>query len=126
MPTVRAFSRARYFTPSAFVAPTRMILGPGQRKLKASKVGIVGAGAIGSAGIPSLAGAGIGRLTVIDDDPLSPASADELAKHAETITYEVLCRIGPRVKRVAIDPEDHVDRAAQTGRDGAAGRDWSE
>lgn len=42
--------------------------GPGQRKLKASKVGIVGAGAIGSAVIPSLAGAGIGRLTVIDDD----------------------------------------------------------
>lgn len=42
--------------------------GVGQRKLKASRVAIVGAGGIGSAVIPALAGAGIGRLTIIDDD----------------------------------------------------------
>ena len=42
--------------------------GPGQRKLKASSVALVGAGAIGSAALPALAGAGVGRLTVIDDD----------------------------------------------------------
>ena len=42
--------------------------GPGQRKLKASRIAVVGAGAIGSAVIPALAGAGIGRLTIIDDD----------------------------------------------------------
>lgn len=44
------------------------------------------------------------EVTVIDNDPLSPASAYELARHAETIPYEILCRIGPRVKRVGIDP----------------------
>jgi alanine racemase len=44
------------------------------------------------------------EVTVIDNDPLSPASAYELARHAETITYEILCRIGPRVKRVGVDP----------------------
>src|SRR5689334_24133728 len=42
--------------------------GVGQRKLKAASVAIVGAGGIGSAVIPSLAGAGIGQLTIIDDD----------------------------------------------------------
>ena len=45
-------------------------------------------------------------VTIIDNDPLSPCSAYELAKLAETIPYEILCRIGPRVKRVGIDPED--------------------
>ena len=42
--------------------------GVGQKKLKAARVAIVGAGGIGSAVIPALAGAGIGALTIIDDD----------------------------------------------------------
>ena len=42
--------------------------GPGQRRLKAASIAVVGAGAIGSAALPALAGAGIGRLTIIDDD----------------------------------------------------------
>jgi len=42
--------------------------GVGQRKLKAASVAIVGAGGIGSAAIPALAGAGVGRLTIVDDD----------------------------------------------------------
>ena len=42
--------------------------GIGQRRLKAASVAMVGAGGIGSAVIPALAGAGIGRLTIIDDD----------------------------------------------------------
>ena len=42
--------------------------GVGQRRLKAARIAVVGAGGIGSAVIPALAGAGIGRLTIIDDD----------------------------------------------------------
>jgi adenylyltransferase/sulfurtransferase len=42
--------------------------GVGQRKLKAANIAVVGAGGIGSAVIPALAGAGLGRLTIIDDD----------------------------------------------------------
>ncbi|NUT00246.1 MAG: HesA/MoeB/ThiF family protein [Sphingomonas sp.] len=42
--------------------------GVGQRKLKSASVAIVGAGGVGSAVIPALSGAGIGRLTIIDDD----------------------------------------------------------
>jgi adenylyltransferase/sulfurtransferase len=42
--------------------------GVGQNKLKAAKVAVVGAGGIGSAVIPALAGAGVGHLTIIDSD----------------------------------------------------------
>jgi molybdopterin/thiamine biosynthesis adenylyltransferase len=42
--------------------------GVGQRKLKAASIAVIGAGGIGSAVIPALAGAGVGRLTIIDDD----------------------------------------------------------
>ena len=45
----------------------RQMGGVGQRKLKAASVAIIGAGGIGSAAIPALAGAGIGKLTIIDD-----------------------------------------------------------
>jgi adenylyltransferase/sulfurtransferase len=48
--------------------------GVGQRKLKAAKVAIVGAGGIGSAVVPALAGAGVGKLTIIDDDVVEPAN----------------------------------------------------
>ena len=42
--------------------------GVGQHRFKAARVAIVGAGAIGSAVTPALAAAGVGRLTIIDDD----------------------------------------------------------
>ena len=42
--------------------------GVGQQRLKAARVAVVGAGGIGAAAIPALAGAGIGRLTIIDGD----------------------------------------------------------
>ena len=42
--------------------------GLGQQRLKAARVAVVGAGGIGAAVIPALAGAGIGQLTIIDGD----------------------------------------------------------
>ena len=42
--------------------------GVGQKKLKAARVAVIGAGGIGSAVIPALAGAGIGELTIVDND----------------------------------------------------------
>jgi adenylyltransferase/sulfurtransferase len=44
------------------------VAGFGQRRLKETSIAIVGAGGIGSAVIPALAGAGIGTLTIIDSD----------------------------------------------------------
>jgi alanine racemase len=45
-------------------------------------------------------------VTLIDGDPLSPASIYAMARHADTIPYEILCRIGPRVRRIGTDPID--------------------
>jgi alanine racemase len=44
------------------------------------------------------------EATILDADPLSPASVYNIARLADTIPYEILCRIGPRIRRVAIDP----------------------
>ncbi len=48
--------------------------GVGQKKLTSAKVAIIGAGGIGSAVIPALAGAGVGRLTIIDGDTVDLAN----------------------------------------------------
>ena len=42
--------------------------GVGQQRVRAANVCVIGAGGIGSAVIPALAGAGIGRLTIVDGD----------------------------------------------------------
>jgi alanine racemase len=62
------------------------------------------------------------EVTVLDNDPLSEASAYNLARWADTIPYEIFCRIGPRVKRIGVDPtdppvarEDHSDEVSGTG-----------
>lgn len=52
------------------------------------------------------------EVTVLDCDPLSPASVYALAEAAGTIPYEVLVRVGARVQRVAIDPADQADDEA--------------
>jgi alanine racemase len=43
------------------------------------------------------------EVILMDDDPLSPASAYELARIGGTIPYEIFCRIGSRVRRVAVE-----------------------
>ena len=48
--------------------------GLGQQRLKAAKVAVVGAGGIGSAVIPALAGAGVGALTIIDGERVERAN----------------------------------------------------
>jgi alanine racemase len=45
------------------------------------------------------------EVTLLDNDPLSPVSVYALSKWADTIPYEIFCRIGPRVQRVAVNPE---------------------
>ena len=42
-------------------------------------------------------------VTVVDDNPHSPANAENLAKLAGTIPYEILTNIGNRVKRELVD-----------------------
>jgi alanine racemase len=54
------------------------------------------------------------EVVVLDDQPTSPAGVYALARAAGTIPYEVFCRIGPRVRRVAIDPADKERNAWDT------------
>lgn len=42
------------------------------------------------------------EVTILDDDPASPASVYRMAKLAHTIPYEVFCRIGSRIHRVPV------------------------
>jgi alanine racemase len=57
--------------------------------------------------VSHIADAGPGdEVTVLDSDPLSPASAYRLAEIAQTIPYELFTRIGPRVQRIGIEPAD--------------------
>ncbi|MCJ7422105.1 HesA/MoeB/ThiF family protein [Sphingomicrobium astaxanthinifaciens] len=42
--------------------------GVGQRRLKAARIAVVGAGGIGAGVLPALVGAGVGRITLFDDD----------------------------------------------------------
>lgn len=43
------------------------------------------------------------EVTVMDSDPVSPASVYRIAEMAGTIPYEIFCRIGARVRRVAVE-----------------------
>jgi adenylyltransferase/sulfurtransferase len=89
--------------------------GVGQNKLKAAKVAIVGAGGIGSAVIPALAGAGVGKLTIIDDDVVElanlhrqPLFRERDAGHAKAeIAVQFVHRLNRFVK--ADQVRDRVD-----------------
>ena len=84
--------------------------GVGQRRLKAASVAVVGAGGIGSAVIPSLAGAGIGRLTIIDDDVVDRTNLqrqpifrdDRVGQSKAQLAAEFVSSLNPNVKVVAV------------------------
>lgn len=84
--------------------------GAGQAKLKAAHVAVVGAGGVGCPAITYLAAAGVGRLTIIDDDRVELSNlqrqplftdADIGAPKAD-VAAAAARRINPHVEAVAL------------------------
>ena len=103
--------------------------GAGQRRLSAATVVVIGAGGIGSPAIQYLAGAGIGRLVIVDDDTvelsnlqrqtifatddLGRSKAEQAAARARAINPSIRAeaivgRIGPDNARTLLDGADVV------------------
>lgn len=61
----------------------REIGGPGQARLKRASVLVVGAGGLGAPVLMYLAAAGVGRLTVVDDDSVSLSNLQRQVIHAQ-------------------------------------------
>ncbi len=84
--------------------------GPGQQKLKASRVLVIGAGGIGSPALLYLAAAGVGQLSVIDDDKVTLSNLQRQVIHAtEDVgraktesAAAAIQRLNPHVKMQAI------------------------
>ncbi|MEF3367589.1 molybdopterin-synthase adenylyltransferase MoeB [Methylocystis sp. 9N] len=60
----------------------RDVGGPGQRKLKESRVLIIGAGGLGAPLLQYLAAAGVGALGIVDDDAVSLSNLQRQVIHA--------------------------------------------
>jgi molybdopterin/thiamine biosynthesis adenylyltransferase len=79
--------------------------GPGQQKLKAARVLVVGAGGLGAPVIQYLAAAGVGTLGIVDDDRVSLSNLQRQVIHAtESVgrskvdsAREAVARINPHV-----------------------------
>ena len=99
----------------------REVGGVGQRKLKAASVAVVGAGGIGSSVIPALAGAGIGRLTIIDDDVVElgnlhrqPLFRERDAGYSKAdLALQFVQRLNHHVKAIPVQQRIGPDNAAE-------------
>ena len=86
----------------------RDIGGPGQRKLKAAHVGVIGAGGLGAPLLLYLTAAGVGTLTIIDDDVVSLSNlqrqilfgAADLGRPKTEAAAQVLQKLNPHVRIV--------------------------
>ena len=89
--------------------------GAGQARLKKSSVVIIGAGGIGSAVIQSLAGAGFGRITILDDDVIDASNlqrqpifrTDQVGQSKADMAVDFVRELNPHVEAIAV--EERID-----------------
>lgn len=83
--------------------------GPGQQKLKAARVLVIGAGGLGSPVLAYLAAAGVGTIGICDDDTVSLSNLQRQIIHATaqvgaaktTSAAHAIARLNPHVRVVA-------------------------
>jgi molybdopterin-synthase adenylyltransferase len=87
----------------------RGVGGPGQNRLKAARVLVVGAGGLGSPALQYLAGAGVGTLGIVDDDDVALSNlhrqiihgTGDVGRPKTASAAEAIARINPHV---AVEP----------------------
>src|SRR3954469_3193637 len=80
--------------------------GPGQQKLKAAQVLVVGAGGVGAPLIQYLAAAGVGTLGIVDDDTVALSNLQRQVIHDTSAlgrpkvesARDAVARINPHVR----------------------------
>lgn len=105
----------------------RELGGPGQQKLRGASVAMVGAGALGGPAAMYLAAAGVGKLTIIDDDTVSLSNLQrqvlfatgDVGRAKTEVATERLTAINPDVE---IIPK-HARLTAANGAELLAGAD---
>lgn len=86
--------------------------GPGQAKLKAARVLVIGAGGLGAAVIQYLAAAGIGTLGIVDDDVVSLSNLQRQVIHTTPSIGRLKVDSAAEVV-AALNPHVHVEAHAQ-------------
>ena len=94
--------------------------GTGQQRLKAASVCVVGAGGIGTAVFPALAGAGVGRLTIIDGDSVDLSNLHrqplyrtrEAGEPKAALAAQFVRRLNPHVQLDAVEKRVAADNVA--------------
>lgn len=88
----------------------REVGGPGQGRLKDARVLVVGAGGLGAPVLLYLAGAGVGHVTVIDDDTVSESNLQrqvifrtaDIGYPKATVAQRAIAELNPHVRVTAI------------------------
>jgi molybdopterin-synthase adenylyltransferase len=103
----------------------RGVGGPGQGKLKAARVLVIGAGGLGSPLIQYLAAAGVGTIGIVDDDTVSLSNlqrqvlhgTSEIGRAKTASAADAVARLNPHVRvechSMRIDESNAVDLIGQ-------------
>jgi adenylyltransferase/sulfurtransferase len=95
--------------------------GAGQLRLKAAKVAVVGAGGIGAGVIAALTGAGVGHLTIIDDDQVELSNlqrqplygADEIGRPKVELAARFIGNHNPNIEVLTVGARISAANAAE-------------